>query len=26
MIEYETKEEAENWIANYKKYPIDYYC
>jgi hypothetical protein len=26
MIEYETIEEAEHWIANYKKYPIDYYC
>ena len=26
MIEYKTKEKAENWIANYKKYPIYYYC
>lgn len=23
---YKSKKEAKRWIANYNKYPIDYYC
>jgi hypothetical protein len=23
---YKTKEDAEKWIADYTKYPLDYYC
>ena len=25
-VKYKSKKKAEKWIANYNKYPIDYYC
>ena len=26
LITFKSKKKAEKWIANYNKYPIDYYC